>query len=192
MYYVWKRDLKLVDHFSYFKDDPVGLDIGLLRSGMKVDDNLSTCNFITNDAYPTDLSDLLLTGYELHVISPRIVEVFNSLSINNVQYFPARIKNHKTGEIIDKYNILNVMGSVDCLDLEHAEFARSRRSGNLTRLAKYKIIEENVLSASRDEPPLIFRPKEFKWHLLVGERFKEACESEGITGCEFTSTEEFV
>ena len=192
MYYVWKSDLNLVDRFSYFKDDPVGLDMDLLRSGEKITSNLPICDFVTDKSYPTDLSDLLLTGYELHVISPRLVQVFYSLSMENVQYFPTRIKNHETGEIIDNYKILNVIGSINCLDLEHSEFARSRRSGNLTELARYKIIEENVLSYSGEEPPLVFRLGKFEWHLLVGERFKEACESEGITGCEFTSTEEFV
>lgn len=192
MYYVWKRDLKLVDRFSYFKDDPVGLDMDLLRSGQEITPDMPVCDFVTDESYPTDLSDLLLTGYELHVMSPRLVKVFDNLSIENVQFFSTRIKNHETGEINENYKILNVIGAIDCIDLDHAEFARSRRSGNLIELAEYKILEENVLSYSGGEPPLVFRLEEFEWHLIVEERFKEACESEGITGCEFTPTEEYV
>jgi len=192
MYYVWESDAKLTDSFSYFKKKPAGLDMAMWESGKKISDDLQVIEFITDDAYPTVLSDLLLTEFELHVLSPRLIQVFSSLAIENTQLFPMRIKNHETGETNDNYKALNVIGAIDCLDLDHAEIARSRRSGNLIELERYKIIEENVLSYSSGEAPLLFRLGEFNWHLIVEERFKEECESEGITGCKFTPTEDYV
>jgi len=192
MYYVWQGDYKLVDHFSFFRDDPIGLDIGEFRSANKIVVDPPILELITDSSYPAELSDLLLTEFALHIVSPRLVQVFDSLSIENVQFFPIRIRNHETGKVNDEYKILNLIGAIDCLDFDSADFEISRKSGEIIMLEEYKLLPDKITDYSDGElNKMIFRLGEFKWHLLIQEEFKLACEKSGITGCRFTSTEEY-
>jgi hypothetical protein len=193
MYYVWQIDAKLSDRFSYFGNKPAGLQMSRWISGAKIVEKLPTLELVTDEKYPTDLSDLLLIQCELPVVSPRLVDVFEQLSIENIQYFPATIKNHETGDINNKYKVLNVLGAINCLDSDSAELARARRTGEIIRLRRYKLLPDRIEAYSSEQAKrLIFRLGEFNWHLIVHKAFKDTCESQGITGCKFTPTEEYV
>jgi hypothetical protein len=192
MYYVWTRDLDLDEDFAFFSDEPDGFDPNFWISAEKIVAP-PAIELVGDTDSPATLSDLLLTGFQLQVFSPRLVSLLTDMQIQNVQYLPIRIINHETREVETTYRIANIVGAIDCLDLKNCEYARSRGSGNIIRVSKFGIIPEKIMAlVGMQGPPLIFRLGEFKRHILVHESVREACQRAGITGLKFTPPETYV
>jgi len=192
MYYVWDSNADLDEDFSYFSNEPEKFDANLWISGKKISDYSEIIELTGDEDSPTKLSDLLLTDFQLQVFSRNLINLFNDLKIENIQYFPVRIFNHETGGVDESYKIANIEGLIDCLDIENSIYKRSKRSGNLLRVAKFKIVEEKIIPVrSSKNKPFIFRLGEFPRLIIVHETVKKACEDRNITGVEFISPEEY-
>ena len=192
MYYVWTKDLTLDEEFAFFSDGPIDFDFTLWIRGEAL---LAppAIELVGDTDSPTTLSDVLLTGFQLQVFSPRLVALLTEMGVQNIQFLPVRIVNHETGDVEVSYRIANIVGAIDCLDLNNAVYARSRSSGNILRVFKFRLFPEKIVALpGMQEPPLLFRLGEFKQHLLAHESLKQACEKAGITGLKFVPTENYV
>ncbi len=193
MYYVWEKDIDLDEDFSCFSDEPDGFRAKFWISAEIIVEPPPAYELIGDVDSPTTLSDVLLTGFQLQVFSQKLVSLLNDMEIENIQYFPIKIINHKTKEIESSCQIANIVGAIDCLDLKNSVYARSAGSGNIIRVSNFRIIEENIRRLpGMKNPPLLLRLGEFKRHILAHERVKEACQKADISGVKFIPPEAYV
>jgi hypothetical protein len=192
VYYVMQMDMGLTSKFIYFRDRPPEYDGSLWRAGDPLAVPPAAMTLTAVDEKPTALSDLLLAPSDMLVFSPKLVACLDAASVKNIEYFPIRLVDKKTGKITDDYRVANVLGSIACLDVDNS-VVKSFADGE-----GYRAVEEFNLLEDRIKPlpgtkgkPLIFRLAEFKYHLLADESIKTACEGNKITGVEFVPTQEY-
>jgi hypothetical protein len=192
MYYVWEKALKLEDVFTFFSDEPPGFDTTLWISGERI--AVPPTIELTGDSdSPTALSDVLLAGFQLQVWSPRLVSLLEEMGIQNMQYLPITIIDHETKKKETSYRIANILGAIDCLDRDNSQYRLASGSNVFLRVSKFRIHTDKIVALpGMREPPLLFRLGEFKRHILVHERVKEACTKAKISGLKFTPPESYV
>lgn len=193
MYYVWKKDIGLVDEnkYAYFDDEPDGYELTDWVSGNRMK-KLPELTLNTDPEYVTNLSDLLLTGFDLHVFSQKLVDVLNTCGIKNIDYYPVKIIEHDTGKEIDSYCSANIVGNIPCLDEENSECFYSSKDNTIIGLDEFSIFEDKIKATSEmDCEPLFFRLAEFEFIILVHESVKQRIEEEGVTGIEFIKPEDY-
>ncbi len=192
MYYVWEKALQLEDEFAFFSNEPPGFDTALWISGERIVAP-PTIELVGDSNSPTTLSDVLLTGFELEVLSPRLVSLLADMGIQNVQYLPITIIDRKTKNKETSYRIANILGAICCLDLDNSDYRRAPGSTVFLRVSEFRIHTDKIVALpGMREPPLLFRLGEFKWHILVHESVKEACTKAKISGLKFTPPEIYV
>lgn len=191
MYFVWQSDPTLYDDFMYVSRSPDMLNKGEWIRGEPLVGKPKVFTLVGDPKYASALSDMVLTQFELPVLSPRAVATLNDLGIENVQYFPVNIKRPKAKDLEKSYKMANIVGRIDCLDKKHADFETFVENPNkLSSLRRYRILENKIAeSAAGGKPSLIFRLGEFSYHALVHESVKKAFEKEKLTGAKFTPTE---
>lgn len=111
------------------------------------------------------------------VVSPKLVEFFENLHIENVQFFDLKIK-ASDFELTD-YKIMNVVGKYDCMD-EKKSSVRYRGSGTILHVGSL------VLDASKMPKNLkLFRIDRIPGNkILVSEDLKIGMENAKLTGIE--------
>lgn len=192
MYYVWKKALELENDFAYFSTEPSGFRAKPWISGDKIAAP-PAIELVGDSDSPTTLSDVLLTGFELEIWSPRVVAVMSDLGITNIQYLPVTIVNYKTKKKDTSYQIANVLGAIDCLDLANSQHTLASGSNVVLSVFKFKIYPDKVVPLpGMQKSPLIFRLGEFKRRILVHDKVQEACQKVGITGVKFVPPEAYV
>ena len=193
MYFVWSSDAGLSDSYMYVNKAPDGLNYDTWITGEPLVKPPPVVTLVGDSDSPTTLSDMILTQFELPILSPRAISVLEKTGVDNIQYFPINIKNRQTGELEKSYQIANIVGLVDCLDKKHATYNTSPRDENtILLLQQYRILEDKILpKGSGKKTPLIFRLGEFPFHVLAHESVKTAFEKENITGSEFIAPEKF-
>jgi len=192
MYYVWKKALELENDFAYFSNEPGGFFAKPWISGDKIAAPPSI-ELVGDSDSPTTLSDVLLTGFELDIWSPRLVGLMSELGVENVQYLPVTIVNYKTKEKDTSYRIANVLGAIDCLDLANSQHRLASGGSVVLSVFKFRIHSDKVVPLpGMKRPPLIFRLGEFRRRILVAEKVQEACLKAEITGLKFVPPEVYV
>jgi hypothetical protein len=193
MYYVWEKALKREDEFAFFGKRPPGFRAKPWISGERIAEP-PTIELVGDSDSPTTLSDVLLTGFELEVLSPRLVSLLADMGIQNVQYLPITIIDHETKRKETSYRIANILGAIDCLDLKNSQHSLAPDDSSVVlSVSKFRIHTGKIVALpGMREPPLLFRLGEFKRHILVHESVKEACTKAKISGLDFTPPEVYV
>lgn len=193
MYFVWGSDAGLSDSYMYASKAPNGLNFASWITGEALVKEPPVATLIGDTDSPTTLSDMILTQFELPILSPKTISVLEKLGVDNIQYFPINIKNWQTGELEKSYRIANIVGLVYCLDKKHATFNTLPEDENkISWLQQYRILEEKIpAKASGKKTPLVFRLGEFPFHVLAHKSVKTAFEKERITGSQFIAPEDF-
>jgi hypothetical protein len=191
MYFVWQSDVALYEDFMFVSRSPDGLNTGDWIRGERLVTKPKAVTLVGDSKYASALSDMVLTQFQLPVLSPRAITTLEDLGIENVEYFPVNIKRPKITAVEKSYKIANIVGRIDCLDKNHAIFATFSADPNKIRsLRQYRILEDKIADAAAGgRPPLIFRLGEFSYHALVHDSVKNAFEKQKLTGAKFTPTE---
>jgi len=193
MYFVWRSDTGLADTFMHVGKRPEGFKPAKWKTGRAFVKNPPVMTLVGDDESPMVLSDVILTGFNVPILSPKAVSVLEGVGVHNLQYFPVIIKNSQTGELDKSYKIINVVGLVFCLDRENSVFKTFPEDDDISWLERYSIFEDKVVStSSSNDAPLLFRLGEFRYHVLVHEYIQDAFEKDGITGSEFIPPKDFV
>lgn len=191
MYFVWESDAKLYDEYLYVSVVPDELTYGDWITGERLLTTPRVATLVGDPHYASTLSDMVLTQFELPVLSPRAISTLESIGVDNIEYFPINIKRPKVKTVETSYKIANVIGLVYCLDKDHATFKTfAANPDKLKILRQYRVFAEKIAAAgSGKKAPLVFRLGEFSEHLLVHESVKAAFEKGKLTGAKFTATE---
>lgn len=193
MYYVLEKNSSLSNTYAYFSQYPDGYDSSAWISGTAFLNLPDRFSLVCDAGRPTKPSDLLLTRFNLLVASPRLVELLNSLRIQNLSYHPVGVVDEDGAEIATGYQAVQIIGRCACLDKNNAELMYSADGQTLLSVEEFTLIEDNIRPlAGAGEKPLIFRLEEFSHIALAHESIKEAFESNGIAGAKFTRTEDYL
>jgi hypothetical protein len=173
--------------FAYFKKEPTGFKLAMWITGKKLDLEPPVMEIMNDEEHPAILTDQLLTILNVPIFSPRLVQVFQDMGIDNVDYYPIRIRINETEEVIENYRMANIIGLIDCLDEENSQCTRFSDGVGFRRVKKFRLLEDRV-------PPdtSIFRLGEFPFIILAHESIKERCEREGIVGAKFVDPSKYV
>lgn len=119
------------------------------------------------------------------VINETVRAVFESLDIDTVQYFPARLRALGTDEVTAEYWIANVVGSVACVDPERSDLV-------LFDDGDRQFIDKLVLKPSvAAELGHIFRLAEFPPALVISDELTRSLERADVIGLGIYRPEEF-
>jgi hypothetical protein len=194
MYFVWESNAHLSDDFLYVTEAPDGLNQGDWIRGKGLLAKPATVTLVGDSDSPATLSDMILTQFELPVLSPRAISTLADIGVDNIEYFPINIKRPKVKGLEQSYRIGNIVGLVFCLDKRHATFDTFPDNPNkIMSLEQYHILEEKVTGAGPGKKtPLVFRLGEFSYHVLAHESVKSAFEKQKLTGALFTDPAKYV
>ena len=194
MYFVWESNAKLAEDFLHVSDAPDGLDSGSWITGERLVVKPAVVTLVGDSDSPSKLSDMVLTPFQLPVLSPQAVSTLADIGVDNVEYFPINIKRPKVKAVEQSYKIGNIVGLVYCLDKSHATLRTFTRNPNkIVALRQYRILEDKVTGAGPGKkPPLVFRLGEFSYHVLAHESVKSAFEKQKLTGAQFIDPVKYV
>lgn len=108
------------------------------------------------------------------VMSPRLLDALRTQGVDNLQSFPAHIKNSETGERLDQpYFFVNVVGIVSCANVG---------ASDSNPLGPSYYFHELVVDPSKARGLLLFRLKESPFEIIVHERIAGLLEGGGLAG----------
>ena len=116
------------------------------------------------DGLPTEIEDL-----GIPVMSKRLCDVLLNAGVDNLELFPAKLKNKQTDQIFDYY-VYNILGLLDSMSLQQSA---------------------NEASESKINDLLLFRLTENVSAIIVHESLEKAIEEAGITTVSFIKPENF-
>lgn len=187
MYYVWQKNRQLIGEYAHFDKEPLGYQISMWVHAEKIKTDLLPMELVINEEIDsTKLSDLLFTRFDLQVFSPKLIQVFADLGVDNLDYYDTRIISHSDGSINKDYKAVNILTKIDCLDKANSECDYFDEDSDLMDVTKFQIFEHKIKPLrENDAAPLIFRLGEFPFIILVEESVRIRCEAENITGVKF-------
>lgn len=141
-----------------------------------------------NPEFPKDiqLADNLI-GTGLAVVSDQMRELLIKEEINNIEFLPVTILNHKGRVASNDYSIMNPLDVIDCIDLDGS-------------IVKWNLIKKDLISGCKqlvlkeDAVPIeckIFRPKFWPTEILIRTELVEKLFSAGFTGLYFKDPLEY-
>ncbi len=119
------------------------------------------------------------------IMSLRLAEAIAAAGIDNVDFFPARLRNTATGETFD-YRAYKIIGLVAAADLGKSEW--TSYDGKPVADVSFETL---ALDESKPRGLGMFRLAENVSAVVVHERVKQAIESRGINTIEFVKPEDW-
>jgi hypothetical protein len=99
------------------------------------------------------------------IMSNRLVSILQSLGVDNLQTFPAVIKNKQTDELINNFLVINVIGMVSCANVAASES---------TPLADVNFFNKLVIDPKRARGLFMFRLAESRMDIIVIDKIAKA------------------
>lgn len=148
------------------------------------ENNLSQLQFICETLPEGYFPDYAVSDMGCSVVSDRLKLLFESLGINNIQYFKASIIEREGKSPKIGYHAANIIGLGDCIDTDASEMDAEK--GNNGELCIYSI-DKLVLKNNPVEEYVIYRAKHFTRLILIEEDLISSFEKAGIKGIKFIS-----
>ena len=108
------------------------------------------------------LVDFVANHLTYLIVSDDVKQVLEQEGVQNIEYLPVSIYDQKKRLASSEYFILNVLGTVDCLDYEKSEYERSLvNPARIQHFDKVEIHEDKVpedikIFRLKDRPAMIF------------------------------------
>ena len=178
-YYLFKADFTSVN--------PVGLlDGAAWRTGKQLTKKPTLPAFKRTRVSPVNLPDLMEVEFGVFLFSPKAVAVMDGLGVKNIEYVPVRILPKRGREAITTFVMVNIIGSVSCLDREHADLTTFHGTQKVSSLYRYQLLESKLSAKT----PLVFRLGDFSYHALAHPSVKAAMDAAKLKGLRMTTTRE--
>jgi hypothetical protein len=126
--------------------------------------------------------EFTLDSFATPVVHERVVQVFERLGIQDVQFIPAQVEGHE-----GPYFILNTLRAVRCIDDARCEEVQywKPEDGQPEKVGQYRVVSGMRIDPAKVGDARIFRPWGWPVALVVSEDLKAAMEDAGITGTKF-------
>jgi len=131
---------------------------------------------------PGDPLEYCWAAFSIPVVHERVVQLFERLKVQDVQFLRARVEGHA-----GPYFILNALRIIRCIDdARCAEVQYWKPEDNRPdKLGKYRAVYDMRIDPTKVGDARIFRAWGWVGPLIISEDLKQALAQEGITGTRF-------
>lgn len=110
------------------------------------------------------------------LLNSKVRKLFATLDIDNIQYFPAHLRDIDSGQINSDYSLANIVGKIFCVDKSLSEL-------DLFDDGDIRFIDKLVLSLDDNKDyGHIFRLADFISLLVISDKLKQVLENNQVTG----------
>jgi hypothetical protein len=126
--------------------------------------------------------DFTLDAFLTPVVHGRIVQLFERLCVQDVQFLSAQVEGHA-----GPYFILNTLRVIRCIDDARCDQVQywKPEDGEPEKVGEYRFVAGLHIDPTKVGDARLFRPWGWPLALIVSEDLKQALEQEGITGTRF-------
>ena len=123
--------------------------------------------FIYSMEVDEDVEDLILPSYDSEgpIFDKELVNTLKAVGVDNLEIFKAIITNSHTGEVIENYNAVNIVGLISCADMGKS---------NAEPIADVHYFFDLKINPEKTMGLLMFRLAEQPIDIIVHERVAEA------------------
>jgi len=133
------------------------------------------------------LGDSIASGNNILVLNTRARAFFDEQGVNNVEWLPVPVLNHKKKPVKEPYFIANILTTADCIDK-----AKSTLGWNPIDPEQIDTAEKLVLDEAKLPTDLnLFRPLHLHYCMLIRRNLADAILAKGLTGFMFTEVAQF-
>jgi hypothetical protein len=119
------------------------------------------------------------------IVSAKARGVIEGLKVDNAEFLPVAIKDHKDRVVDDNYAVLNLLGAEDAIDMQ-----RSQYSLGAIRKDQIMDLHKLVLQPDKIRPEAkIFRCSQQRRLILIRDDVRETFEQHGLTGYKLYAAE---
>ncbi|HEY7725138.1 MAG TPA: DUF1629 domain-containing protein [Anaeromyxobacteraceae bacterium] len=123
----------------------------------------------------------------LLIVSRRVRELLESQRVENAEFLPVAIKDHRKKVAAPDYSILNLLGSEDAIDLGRSKVEMDTIiDGDVSRVMKLVLNRKGIRPEAK-----MFRCTRRTRLVLVREDLRAAIAGAGLTGCKLVPAEGF-
>jgi hypothetical protein len=168
-----------VDQLAGFEDQwAVGQGVSLAANPP---DKL-TMSMYADEPRNTVLADYVQNMDRLLIVSPRLRSFFEARQVNNVEYYPLEIKDHKGKVASEAYFVAHLINPVDCINVENSGVKWMGEGLATQRIFRMKSL---VLDSSRvPEDRTLFFPRYFNRVPILKGELAEAMRREDFSNVE--------
>jgi hypothetical protein len=138
------------------------------------------------DDHGIELTDAIPNSLNLYLVSERFKVFLEKWSEASIEFLPIRIRNQKGRLETDNYYIMNLLGTVGCVDLEKSKFRRSAMEPERIFRFYLLVLNEALIPPSTK----LFRLKEQPNIIIAREDLVQKILNEGFSGVVFQEMEE--
>lgn len=177
-------------HILVYSDDPKYCEVDEDAEGVEDEWNLSegvkmgssfpadASYHLSKDSKGTKLSDFLVNTINLLMISQKVKDLMGQEEISNVEFLPFTLYDKKGRIINRKYFIANVLGTIDCLDLDNSIYTRSALDPDRIMIFEKVVLHTGKIPKDRK----LFRLKERPTLHIIRSDFAEVLAQNNVTG----------
>jgi len=177
----WNRFARLTPHAGDFRRDDWRFAKGKPATGHVPDDLV----FDVDPQFGVELADELPNTFRAHVLAERFASAVAELGVK-LERFPVGIRNARGRIVPDRYELVNLLEAVPCVDLERSTYITALVKGQLLKVTKL-VLDPSKVDAARP----LFRIGEAPFLWLVRDDVVEAWTQAGFTGCRFVAVEDY-
>ncbi|WNG41791.1 hypothetical protein F0U61_04195 [Archangium violaceum] len=131
---------------------------------------------------PGEPLDYCWAAFSIPVVQGRVVQLFERLHVQDVQFIPARVEGHEAPCFI--LNALRIVRCIDDVRSRRVEYWKPE-DNRPDKLGEYRVVSGMRIDPARVGDARIFRPWGWRVALIISEELKQAMEQEGLTGTRF-------
>jgi hypothetical protein len=137
---------------------------------------------ITHEGTPLSFT---FAAFDAPVVARPLAEAVQRLCPDGIQLVPVRVQGQR-----DEYSIMNVLGSIECLDESHSIVMRWKPSdGRPDKVGKLRQVARLALGADLIGTADLFRVRGWEIALIASERMRDLLLEHRITGVKFVEVE---
>jgi len=169
-YYRLKQDLEALEVFIKSKSHFEGEES--LKRGLPMPSNLQP-PFLFN--IEMDEDEAILPSFDTAgpIFHRQLVEALQKTGVDNLEIFPALVNNSQTGEVIEDYVAVNIVGLVSSADMEKSDSEP---------LADVHFFFDLAIDPEKTKGLLMFRLAEQPMDIIVHEKVAKSIQEGNFTG----------
>jgi len=160
----------------------------LLKKGVSCKDWFpEDAEFQLNDESGMVLADIIPNSVLWRIVSDSLKKLLEKHASCEMEFLPIRIRDHRDQLITETYYILNILGTVSCMDRQKSDYDASA-------LDESQVVTFRHLYLDTDKIPEhinLFRFGEERDMFMMRQDLMQILIDSGITGLAFTSLEDF-
>jgi len=159
------------------KPDVISVNNFVFDLGKKMDMGIPRAEFSINASQNGELLDYVLTSLRGMVVSEKFKNVLDESGADNIDYYPVVINNNITKRKFDGYYIANIVGLVDCMDMDNSKYQNMAAFPD-----KIRVIENLKIDEDKIKGLVIFRLMQRSSIILINGYMRNILAKEHLSG----------